>query len=120
MTLAEFRRQIAEAIACRFPQAKSDFTAQRGIKIRGRVEIDASALIDVYFNAATGKTTYALVKMGKRILGYDNFRGWHRHPAENPDQHVACQEPAPDQVLREMKPPRAHIAHTLSLSSSTT
>ncbi len=103
MTLAEFRRRVAEAIAYHFPQAKSNLTAQRGIKMRGRVEIDDTTLIDVYFNAATSKTTYALVKMGKRVFGYDNFRGWHRHPRENPEDHVACEEPSVEQVFLEMK-----------------
>jgi hypothetical protein len=62
--------------------------------------VDDDTLIDVYHSAATGKTSYALVRKGKRILGYDNFRGWHYHPAENPDEHIPCQEPTPMGVAR--------------------
>jgi hypothetical protein len=40
----------------------------------------------VYFNALTGKTSYALIQKGRRIAGMDNYRYWHRHPAGAPDQ----------------------------------
>ena len=103
MTLAEFKRQVVAAIARHLPQAKFTPIMQHGIKLLGRVEIDEHTVIDVYFNANSGKTTYALVQMGKRIFGYDNFRGWHYHPIENPEEHIPCQEPTPDQALREMR-----------------
>jgi hypothetical protein len=103
MTPAEFKRQVAEASADYFPYARLNFTEQRGIKVQGRIVIDDANLIDVYYSALKGKTTFALVRMGRRIFGYDNLRGWHRHPVENPDQHVACPEPTPRQGLREIK-----------------
>ena len=73
------------------------------MELRARIQIDDKTLVDVYYSAVTGKTSYALVRADKRIFGYDNFQFWHVHPRANPDEHVVCHEPTPDQVLHEMK-----------------
>lgn len=103
MNIAEFKQQVVDAFAEHFPEAKTKLEERHGIELRCRIEIDDKTLIDVYYSATTGKTSYLLVKTGKRIFGYDNFRSWHRHPKENPEDHVACQEPNPSQALGEMK-----------------
>ena len=40
-----------------------------------RVHLGASLFVDVFLNAATGKTSFALIKDGQRIFGADNTRG---------------------------------------------
>ena len=42
--------------------------------------IDADTFVTVYFNALTGKTSYALIHHSQRVAGYDNYRFWHHHP----------------------------------------
>ena len=44
-----------------------------------------------YFNEVTGTIAFALVENQQRIWGvdYDNRRGWHIHPFENPTKHEA-------------------------------
>lgn len=37
----------------------------------------------------------------RRILGYDNLGGWHRHPPEDPHRHDDCEEPTLEAFLRE-------------------
>jgi hypothetical protein len=101
--MAEFKQQVVAAIAKYLPHLRFSFEERRGVELRCRVEVDDHTLIDVYHSAVTSKTSYALVKGGGRIFGYDNFRGWHVHPYTNPDAHLACQEPTPDQVFREIK-----------------
>lgn len=40
-----------------------------------RAHLGTLAFIDVFFNEETGKTSFALIKEGKRIFGADNTRG---------------------------------------------
>jgi hypothetical protein len=44
-----------------------------------------------YFNEVTGTTAFALIEKEGRIWGidYDNRRGWHLHPVEDPATHIA-------------------------------
>ena len=43
-----------------------------------------------YFNEVTGTIAFALVENQQRIWGidYDNRRGWHLHPIEQPANHI--------------------------------
>jgi hypothetical protein len=103
MNLAEFKQQVEKAGAEHFPQAKTKLEERHGAELHDRVEIDDMTLIDVYYSAVTGKTSYTLVRANKRVFGYDNFRFWHRHPLEDPDGHIPCEEPSPDRVFREIR-----------------
>jgi len=102
MNAAEFKQQIAVAAAKYFAEANFNLEERRGIEVRGRIEIDEETFVDIYYSAATGKTSYTLIRQNKRIFGYDNSRSWHRHPKENPNEHIATNEPSPDQVFREI------------------
>ena len=55
-----------------------------------RVHLAASLFVDVFYNAATGKMSFALIKDGQRIFGVDNTRGWHLHPFGSPERHCPC------------------------------
>jgi hypothetical protein len=55
-----------------------------------RVYLGASLFVDVFYNAETGKTSFALIKDGQRIFGADNPRGWHLHPFGSPERHCPC------------------------------
>lgn len=58
----------------------------------GRASVQGSAeqFLRVYFNQATGTIAFALIGNQQRAWGvdYDNRRGWHVHPVENPADHV--------------------------------
>ena len=43
-----------------------------------------------YFNEVTGTTAFALIENQQRIWGvdYDNRRGWHLHPVDDPTKHI--------------------------------
>jgi hypothetical protein len=62
MNAAEFKQQIAAAVAKHFAEAKFNLEERRGIEVRGRIEIDEERFVDIYFSAATGKTSYALIQ----------------------------------------------------------
>jgi hypothetical protein len=50
-----------------------------------------NTFINVFYNVTTDKAAFALVKGERRLYGVDNAKmGWHRHPFDDPDQHVPC------------------------------
>lgn len=61
------------------------------LKIRVHLTQD-KMFIDVFYNTATDKTSFALIQTGRRIYGADNAKmGWHQHPFSAAGQHIACQ-----------------------------
>jgi hypothetical protein len=63
MTLGEFRQALVLALNRHFPQAEVTLTESRGIVLTGRAKLDAETSIAVYFNALTGKVSYALIHL---------------------------------------------------------
>jgi hypothetical protein len=45
-----------------------------------RVHLGTSLFVDVFFNAETSKTSFALIKDAQRNFGTDHTRGWHSIP----------------------------------------
>lgn len=99
MTLDDFSQALFAALNRHFPQATVTFATTRDITLTCRAEIDADTFVVVYFSALTGKTSYALIHLDQRIAGFDNYRFWHYHPVEAPNQHIPCAEPTPEDVL---------------------
>jgi len=61
--------------------------------VKIRVALSFGAFIDVFYNADSGKYSYALIEKGIRVFGADNaFIGWHIHPFDGPDQHKPTSE----------------------------
>jgi hypothetical protein len=55
-----------------------------------RVYLQDGAFIQAFYNVATGKVSFALVKE-QRLYGKDNAKmGWHVHPFDHPAAHVNC------------------------------
>ena len=67
-----------------------------------RMHIDANSFIDIYCNTENGRFDFSLIRIGKRIFGYDNLSGWHYHPADNPECHIYCEEPDMRQIFEEI------------------
>ncbi|MBK9229540.1 MAG: hypothetical protein WAW26_16765 [Anaerolineae bacterium] len=64
----------------------------------------SDTFINVFYNLATDKTAFALVRDGRRIYGADNAKtGWHYHPFADPDQHVTCHEMSFSEFLRSVE-----------------
>lgn len=59
-------------------------------------------LFDTYYNAENDRKDFAIIYQGKRILGYDNLGEWHKHPFENPNSHLKCEEPEIEEIFREI------------------
>jgi len=56
----------------------------------GQAYVSKELFVRFYFNEMTGTIAFALIEKQQRIWGidYDNRRGWHLHPADNPADHV--------------------------------
>jgi len=68
-----------------------------------RAHVGTLAFIDVFFNTETGKTSFALIKDGRRIFGADNTRGWHLHPFSSPESHSPCAEISFESFLQQVE-----------------
>jgi hypothetical protein len=71
--------------------------------LKVRIVVEKGLFIDVYYNAMNGRLSFALILEGERVFGYDKVKTWHRHPFEDPSQHVPCVEPALEQVFAEIE-----------------
>jgi hypothetical protein len=68
-----------------------------------RAYVGALAFVEVFFNADTGKTSFALIKDGHRIFGADNTRGWHLHPFDSPESHGPCEAMSFERFLQHLE-----------------
>ena len=75
-----------------------------------RVHLRASLFIDVFLNADTGKTSFALIKDGQRIFGADNTRAWHLHPFGSPERHCPCDATSFASFIRQVEENQARWA----------
>ncbi len=88
MTLEAFEAQVTLACAAS-PVVAGVSTAASGVTwIRLRAHLADGSFADAFYNEATGKTAFALIKTEKRVFGADNTGGWHWHPFESPESHV--------------------------------
>lgn len=94
---SEFRATVEAAL----PGAIVGRVERTIVAIKLRVELDEHRFMDVFFNARNRRFGLALIDRGERAFGYDNLGGWHRHPWEAPERHVACAEPTLEIFVRE-------------------
>jgi len=93
LTTTEFAKEVF-TICASCPVIVSTTITGLGVTwIRIRAILVDSSFIEAFFNEATNKTAYALVKGNKRIFGADNTHGWHWHPFAAPDTHIPAPEP---------------------------
>lgn len=99
MIFDRLKEELLQSLHSFFPAAKVDIKERRGVILELRAYLDEATFIEVYANAMTGKRSFALISKGERVTGYDNYRFWHYHPPDNPDEHIPCSEPTIDLIL---------------------
>lgn len=74
------------------------------VVVRGRVLLEESRFLQVYFNERTGTMAFALLEEEKRIWGvdYDDLRGWHVHPVSSPEEHRDTGPMTPPEVVEAL------------------
>ena len=90
MSGAEFVRAVIDACAASGQVEECVLILYDEPVVKFRVELVEGSFIDVFYNADTGKTSFAWIAAGRRIFGADNTRGWHVHPLEQPEIHQPC------------------------------
>jgi len=70
--------------------------------LKVRIAIEKRLFIDVHYNAMNERLSFALIFDGERVFGYDKVKTWHRHPFEDPSQHIPCGEPTLEQIFTEL------------------
>jgi hypothetical protein len=88
MDVETFLSSLLDALADR-PFVESVDLDTEAVIVEGRVLLEDDCFLQVYFNEHTGTTAFALIEEEQRIWGvdYDDLRGWHVHPVEDPNQH---------------------------------
>lgn len=63
------------------------------------------SFLRIYFNEVTGTIAFAFIQQQQRIWGidYDNRRGWHKHPLQDPTQHVPISPLSVQEIIRELQ-----------------
>lgn len=58
---------------------------------KGRINLLDESFLKFYYNSKTEVLSFAWIKNEKRIWGFDSdsIKGWHMHPLENPNYHLA-------------------------------
>ncbi len=62
-----------------------------GLILSGRVMLQKSMFLEVYYNEMTETIAFALIEEQRRIWGIDkdNIRDWHIHPLDDPTKHTS-------------------------------
>jgi len=67
-----------------------------------RVHLADDSFIEVFFNTATERVSFALISGNQRIYGKDNAKiGWHEHPAGTQQLHRPCAPVSFEEFLAE-------------------
>lgn len=76
-----------------------------GPVVRGMAYVREGLFLRFYFNQVSGTVAFALVAGQQRIWGvdFDNRRGWHLHPQENPTQHVKIDALTVQEVVEDLQ-----------------
>lgn len=98
--LAELQRQQKRF----FSEARIVYLEESPFYIKARVILDEGFFIEVRFNSYNKKKSYALVRDGERIAGFDNLDGWHIHPFGGSTSHKRIPEPSLADVFQYFLP----------------
>lgn len=95
--------ELLQSLGRHFPEAKIERKERRGVIFELRAYVVEDTFIEVYANVLTGKRSFALIAKNMRISGYDNYKFWHHHPPDNPNNHIPCDELSIDSIILSFK-----------------
>ena len=98
----EFEAAFRAAVRGVFPGAHVYAVRLTLITVKLRLDFPGARFVDVFFNARNQRTDLSLIDEDRRLFGYDNLGGWHRHPARDPVAHESCEPPSLETFLREV------------------
>ncbi len=104
MDVNRFLQQLLEELS-HLPFVKNLDLNTEVFVIKGRVLLENNFFLQVYFNARTKTTAFALIIEEKRKWGidFDSIRGWHLHPVENPDDHLVIEPKTIKEIIAHLE-----------------
>lgn len=88
MNLDVLKNELLQSLEKHFLSARIESKERRGVILALRAYIDEETFVEAYANSITGKKSFALISKGTRLMGFDNYKLWHFHPPDNPDDHL--------------------------------
>ncbi|MEW6685835.1 MAG: hypothetical protein AB1393_06475 [Candidatus Edwardsbacteria bacterium] len=87
-----------------------------GIILKMRVYLEDETFIAIFYNSTTEKTSFALIKENARLFGANNsYTGWHLHPFDSPEMHIASTALTFEQFLEMVARERFPFGKDLTL-----
>jgi hypothetical protein len=80
--------------------------------VRGRARFGGDLFLAFYYNQVTGTQAFALVRNEQRLWGidYDNLRGWHEHPLEQPELHIILEAQTITLIIKRLQDAVSSVA----------
>jgi len=111
MDTRAFVEELLNALA-NLEEVKQVGLSTEGPTVSGRAYLHSKMFLSFYYNEETETMAFALIQGQNRIWGIDcdNIRGWHLHPAEDPDHHVAIDPLSVSDIIQQL----AQVIRTIS------
>ena len=104
MDVRTFAEELLNSLA-KIPYIANVSLETEHLVVRGYAYTHIEGLfLRFYFNEISGTIAFALIEKNQRIWGidYDNRRGWHLHPEENPTRHVDISQLAISEIISRL------------------
>ena len=103
MDIRAFVEELLDALAG-VEEVEQITLRTEGPVVSGRAYLRGGMFLSFYHNEETGTIAFALIKGQDRMWGIDcdSIRGWHLHPLEAPDQHVAISSLDMSDIIQQL------------------
>lgn len=106
MNVQQFAEELLQELVAldRFAQIAVQ-TEGPTVRINAFVSGRSDCFLRSYFNQTTGTIAFALIEQQQRIWGIDcdNRRGWHKHPLQDPEEHVKSDPLSIQEIIAELR-----------------
>jgi hypothetical protein len=100
----EFATRVTQACQTSTAVQSYTVTVEDNTVTKVRADLGPHLFVDIFYNARTRKTSYALIENEARIFGADNTSiGWHIHPLGDPDSHQPSEPVTIDAFLETVE-----------------
>jgi len=103
MDIRDFLMELLPSLA-RLELVRDIDLRVESVTVSGRIFLEGSAFLEIYYNEVTGTIAFALIEGGRRVWGIDrdNIRGWHRHPPSEPSSHLEISPLSISEIVAEL------------------
>jgi len=100
MDVTNFLHSLLHAIS-QYEFVKDIDIKREAFILKGKLILKNGRYVHIYFNEPTQTTAFALLDKNQRIWGidFDNIRGWHEHPFENPSRHIDSRPKTVEEII---------------------